>query len=122
MAFQIIDDLLDLDSNAEVLGKSVGKDDRAGKLTYPSLLGSEAARQKVRQLSEQAASALKPLGMRGKKLLSLAQILAHGRRLSGFRVDVDKSGQCIRWVRPKCEDVLVSGNVCRGINPLQRRA
>ena len=76
MAFQIIDDLLDLDSNAEVLGKSVGKDDRAGKLTYPSLLGSEAARQKVRQLSEQAASALKPLGMRGKKLLSLAQMLA----------------------------------------------
>ena len=76
MAFQIIDDLLDLDSNAEVLGKSVGKDDRAGKLTYPSLLGSEAARQKVRWLSEQATSALKPLGMRGKKLLSLAQMLA----------------------------------------------
>ena len=76
MAFQIIDDLLDLGSSAEVLGKNVGKDDRAGKLTYPSLLGSDAARQKVRSLSVQAETALKALGMRGKKLLSLAQMLA----------------------------------------------
>ena len=76
MAFQIIDDLLDLNSSAEVVGKNVGKDNRAGKLTYPSLLGSEAARQKVRSLSEQAEAALEPLGKRGKKLLSLAQMLA----------------------------------------------
>ena len=76
MSFQIIDDLLDLDSNAEVLGKNVGQDNRAGKLTYPSLLGMEAARQKVRSLSEQAESALEPLGMRGKTLLLLAQMLA----------------------------------------------
>ena len=78
MSFQIIDDLLDLDSSAEVLGKSVGKDDRAGKLTSPSLMGVEAARQKVRSLSKQAEASLKPLAERGKKLLSLAQML--GRR------------------------------------------
>ena len=76
MAFQIIDDLLDLSGNVEVLGKNVGQDDRSGKLTYPSLLGSQAARQKVHSLSNEAEAALTTLGMRGQKLLSLAQMLA----------------------------------------------
>ena len=76
MAFQIIDDLLDVASSAEVLGKSVGKDETAGKLTYPSLLGIEAAREKVRQLSEQAEESLEPLGDGGGKLRSLAKMLA----------------------------------------------
>ncbi|MCK4963169.1 MAG: polyprenyl synthetase family protein [Anaerolineales bacterium] len=76
MAFQVIDDLLDMNGNSEILGKSAGKDDRAGKLTYPSVLGSEAAQQKVRSLNEKAAAALKPLGERGQKLLLLSGMLA----------------------------------------------
>lgn len=76
MAFQVIDDLLDMSGNVEVLGKNVSKDDRAGKLTYPAVLGSESAQQKVRSLNEKAAAALKPLGERGQKLLLLSEMLA----------------------------------------------
>lgn len=76
IAFQVIDDLLDMNGNSEILGKSVGKDNSAGKLTYPSVLGSEGARQKVRSLNEKAAAALKPLGEHGQKLLQLSGMLA----------------------------------------------
>ena len=76
MAFQVIDDLLDVNGDADLLGKATGKDDGAGKLTYPSLLGSRAAHQKVRSLSQEAASVLRPLGQRGQKLLLLAKMLA----------------------------------------------
>ena len=76
LAFQVIDDLLDINGEVEVLGKNVGKDGYAGKLTYPSLLGSRAAQQKVRSLNEEAAAALRPLGERGQKLLLLSGMLA----------------------------------------------
>jgi geranylgeranyl diphosphate synthase type II len=50
LAFQVVDDLLDHLSDAETLGKRAGKDADRGKLTYPGLLGLEAAQQKARQL------------------------------------------------------------------------
>ena len=74
-AFQIIDDLLDLSGSAEDMGKAVGKDASAGKLTHPAILGVAGAREKVRRLSSEAAEALGPLQERGKKLLLLAEIL-----------------------------------------------
>ncbi len=76
MAFQVIDDLLDVGGDARMLGKAVGKDDRAGKLTYPSIVGTKAARKKVRSLGEEARAALRPLGQRGKELTELVELLA----------------------------------------------
>jgi len=76
MAFQVIDDLLDVGGDAQMLGKAVGKDDRTGKLTYPSIVGVKAAREKVRSLGETATAALRPLGRRGEKLSLLAELLA----------------------------------------------
>jgi geranylgeranyl diphosphate synthase type II len=80
MAFQVIDDLLDIAGDAQMVGKAVGKDDRAGKLTYPSIVGTKAAHEKVVLLSDQARAALGPLGRRGQKLTELAELLA--RRVS----------------------------------------
>lgn len=80
MAFQVIDDLLDVGGDAQMVGKAVGKDDQAGKLTYPSIVGEKAAREKVRSLGEAASAALNPFGERGKKLSKLAELLA--RRVS----------------------------------------
>jgi geranylgeranyl diphosphate synthase type II len=50
LAFQIVDDLLDLEETAETLGKTAGKDLAQGKLTYPALMGVGAAREKVTEL------------------------------------------------------------------------
>ncbi len=50
LAFQIVDDLLDLEEDAATLGKTAGKDVAQGKLTYPALVGAQAARDEVRKL------------------------------------------------------------------------
>jgi len=76
MAFQVIDDLLDVAGNAQMMGKALGKDDQAGKLTYPSIVGTKAAKEKVRSLGEDAVAALSGLGGRGEKLSLLAELLA----------------------------------------------
>ena len=58
MAFQIRDDILDITSTEEVLGKPIGSDEKNHKVTYVTLHGLDAAEQKVRELSEQAVSLL----------------------------------------------------------------
>jgi geranylgeranyl diphosphate synthase type II len=57
-AFQIIDDILDVQMDAETLGKTPGKDAKAGKLTYPSVVGLEAAKRRATELVEQARTEL----------------------------------------------------------------
>ena len=72
LAFQIIDDLLDVQGDEAKLGKRVNKDSQLGKWTYPGLLGIEGSRQRARQLADEATRALAPLGPRGERLRALA--------------------------------------------------
>ena len=58
LAFQIIDDILDVTSTPEVLGKSIGKDQKVQKATYPALVGMEKARAEARELTASAQAAL----------------------------------------------------------------
>ncbi len=58
LAFQIIDDILDITSTPEVLGKSIGKDAAVAKATYPALVGMEAARAEARELTEKGRAVL----------------------------------------------------------------
>jgi geranylgeranyl diphosphate synthase type II len=62
LAFQVTDDLLDVESTADKTGKRVGKDASRGKLTYPSLLGVEESRKKAAQLGQKALEAAETLG------------------------------------------------------------
>lgn len=75
-AFQIADDLLDLEGDAAVVGKSTGKDAAAGKATLPALLGRDAAAARLAALVEDAESALAPFGGKADTLRAAARFVA----------------------------------------------
>ncbi len=64
LAFQVTDDLLDVEGTADKAGKRVGKDAARGKLTYPGLLGVEESRRRAAELGQQAVAAAERLGSR----------------------------------------------------------
>ena len=73
LAFQVVDDLLDVESTAAAMGKRTGKDSSRGKLTYPGLLGVEASWEKARGLVRQAEQALEGFGNAAWPLVELAR-------------------------------------------------
>lgn len=73
LAFQIADDLLDVEGTEVETGKRVGKDAGLGKMTYPALLGVETSRQMAAQLIERAIAAIQPFGTAASKLEALAR-------------------------------------------------
>ena len=73
LAFQITDDLLDVQSSAEQTGKRVQKDAVRGKLTYPGFLGLKESRRRAEQSIQEACDCLVPLGPSGRWLAALAQ-------------------------------------------------
>jgi geranylgeranyl diphosphate synthase type II len=75
LAFQIIDDILDVTASSEVLGKTAGKDLTADKTTYPKLLGLEESRQRAEALVREAKGALAPWSARAQPLLALADYI-----------------------------------------------
>jgi farnesyl diphosphate synthase len=79
LAFQLADDLLDLTSNAEAMGKATGKDAAAGKATLAALHGGKWARQQLAGLVQQAQSLLEPFGERAQLLKAAAVFIAERR-------------------------------------------
>jgi len=73
LAFQIADDILDRTSTAEELGKTPGKDDQAGKATYPALFGVEDSLRQALSLVDEALDALRPLGLLSEPLEALVR-------------------------------------------------
>jgi geranylgeranyl diphosphate synthase type II len=79
LAFQIVDDLLDLEETAATLGKTAGKDVAQGKLTYPALLGTDAARAKVDELLQVAVSNAAMIGGPVNYLAQIARFICERR-------------------------------------------
>lgn len=75
LAFQVIDDILDVTQSSATLGKSAGKDVTAEKTTYPSVIGLEASRREARRLTSAAHNSLKPLGRGAARLAEIADYL-----------------------------------------------
>ncbi len=75
LAFQVIDDILDVTQTSEKLGKSAGKDIAAQKATYPAVFGLERSRAEAQRLTRRAREAVKPLGKNAAPLLALADYL-----------------------------------------------
>jgi len=72
LAFQVIDDILDVTQSTEVLGKTAGKDQAVEKSTYPAIIGLEASRKEAVRLTAVAMDALNPLGKSAERLREVA--------------------------------------------------
>jgi len=75
LAFQVIDDILDVTQTTEKLGKTAGKDAQATKSTYPAIYGLDASRAEARRLTARAHGALKPFTRNGARLREMADHL-----------------------------------------------
>jgi len=80
LAFQIVDDILDIEGDSAEMGKTAGSDLRKKKATYPAVFGLETARKDAARLLQEATEALQPLGEGGVILAELAEYV--GRRRS----------------------------------------
>jgi len=74
-AFQVVDDILDVEEPSAALGKTAGKDQAQRKATYPALYGLEKSHQVARELATRAISELAPYGERAGRLRELAEFL-----------------------------------------------
>jgi geranylgeranyl diphosphate synthase type II len=75
LAFQITDDLLDVDGNQAAVGKKLAKDANRGKLTYPGLLGIDESRKYAERLVNEACAMIEIFGRKGEPLREMAELV-----------------------------------------------
>ena len=75
LAFQVIDDILDVTQTTEHLGKTAGKDEAVDKSTYPAVMGLEKSKKEAARLTKKALAALKPLGKKAIRLEEIAHYM-----------------------------------------------
>jgi len=79
LAFQIVDDVLDIEGNPEDMGKNIGSDEPQQKATYPKLVGLNEAKEMAQTCIKRGIHALKPFGERAMPLKALAQYIIERR-------------------------------------------
>ena len=77
LAFQIADDVLDVEGDSAALGKQIGQDEKHGKATYPALLGMEASRQHAAALLNEALAALSDFDIGAERLRQMARFIVN---------------------------------------------
>lgn len=79
LAFQIVDDVLDVEQSSETLGKTAGKDAQQHKITFPAVYGLERSREMAEEERLAAHLALKPFDERAERLRDIADFIVHRR-------------------------------------------
>jgi geranylgeranyl diphosphate synthase type II len=77
LAFQIVDDILDVEESSEALGKTAGKDATQGKITFPAVYGLEESRSMAQEECTRAHAALQPFGARAQRLHEIADLIVY---------------------------------------------
>lgn len=80
LAFQIVDDLLDVEQSSEALGKTAGKDAQQHKITFPAVYGLEESHRMAERECESARRALEALGPRAGRLREIADLVLHRKK------------------------------------------
>lgn len=80
LAFQIVDDLLDITATTQEMGKQARKDLQDGKLTYPSVIGLDQSQQRANELLDQAIDIIAPFKQTGQPLRHLAEMLVNRKK------------------------------------------
>ena len=80
MAFQIVDDVLDVEGDTELLGKATGADGKLEKATYPHVVGLSASKDQAKQLIDSAISSLEPFGNKAAPLRGIADLVLKRNR------------------------------------------
>ncbi len=75
LAFQIADDILDIEGTTEEIGKDAGSDEARGKATYPAVMGITAAKEEAKAMMDEAMLALEPLGKPAEPLREIARYI-----------------------------------------------
>jgi farnesyl diphosphate synthase len=80
LAFQIVDDILDVEGASADLGKTAGKDAATGKPTYPAFFGLEASRRMAHECIERAEASLRTAGLQDERLIEIGRWIVERRR------------------------------------------
>ncbi|MFV1997149.1 MAG: (2E,6E)-farnesyl diphosphate synthase [Acidiferrobacterales bacterium] len=80
LAFQVVDDILDVIADTETLGKPQGSDEARNKPTYPAVMGLDAAREHAEILYDAALASIAPLGDNGRILGDIADFIVHRKQ------------------------------------------
>ena len=80
LAFQVTDDILNVEGNPEIMGKAAGTDEQRHKATYPALLGLTESKEFAEQLIKNALAAVEPFDQKAEPLRAIARYIGHRNR------------------------------------------